>query len=150
MKAKKWQGRGLPASVAAHKINEGAEPYRLLGVVGLGRMERKMAVSEEWIKNRAYALWEEEGRPQGKHAEHWGQARQEYSSRNGSGVTTGPDHKDIAAEPAPTDPVIDTAPAKSAGASAGKPKIAPKAAAVGKPNDGSASKKRPARKASTT
>jgi len=110
-----------------------------------------MAVSDEWIKSRAYALWEEEGRPHGKHAEHWEQARQEYSSQNGTGAKNGSDRKKgIAAEPAPTDPVIDTAPAKPAGASTGKQKIAPKAAAITKPDSGSAAKKRPARKASTT
>lgn len=43
-----------------------------------------MAVSEEWIKNRAYALWEEEGRPHGKDTEHWERAAQEYQSMNGA------------------------------------------------------------------
>ncbi|NKN38691.1 DUF2934 domain-containing protein [Agrobacterium sp. a22-2] len=32
----------------------------------------------EWIEKRAYALWEEEGRPHGRDAEHWETARQEY------------------------------------------------------------------------
>ncbi|MCJ8520146.1 sRNA-binding protein [Pseudorhizobium tarimense] len=35
---------------------------------------------DEWIKKRAYALWEEEGKPHGKDAEHWEQARREYSA----------------------------------------------------------------------
>ena len=40
-----------------------------------------MADSEDdWIKKRAYALWEEEGKPHGKNAEHWEQARREYSA----------------------------------------------------------------------
>lgn len=35
---------------------------------------------DDWIKKRAYALWEEEGQPQGKDAQHWEQASQEYSA----------------------------------------------------------------------
>ena len=31
-------------------------------------MHRK---NEKWIRARAYAIWEEEGRPHGKHIEHW-------------------------------------------------------------------------------
>lgn len=37
-----------------------------------------MAESEIWIRQRAYALWEEEGYPHGKDAEHWERAKQEY------------------------------------------------------------------------
>ena len=32
---------------------------------------------EEWIKKRAYALWEEEGHPTGRDSIHWEQARKE-------------------------------------------------------------------------
>lgn len=32
----------------------------------------------EWIEKRAYALWEEEGRPHGLDAHHWQTAHQEY------------------------------------------------------------------------
>lgn len=35
---------------------------------------------DDWIKKRAYALWEEEGQPQGKDAQHWEQASQEYAA----------------------------------------------------------------------
>jgi hypothetical protein len=38
---------------------------------------------EESIKARAYALWEEEGRPHGKHLEHWRRAS-ESSPANGA------------------------------------------------------------------
>jgi hypothetical protein len=31
----------------------------------------------ELIKQRAYAIWEEEGRPDGRHDDHWKQASQE-------------------------------------------------------------------------
>jgi hypothetical protein len=33
---------------------------------------------DDWINQRAYALWEEEGRPDGRGGEHWQQAAREY------------------------------------------------------------------------
>ncbi|NTJ44350.1 DUF2934 domain-containing protein [Agrobacterium larrymoorei] len=39
-----------------------------------------MQVSEyEWISKRAYTLWESEGHPHGRDAEHWAQAKKEFS-----------------------------------------------------------------------
>lgn len=39
-----------------------------------------MQVSEqEWISKRAYTLWESEGRPHGRDAEHWEQAKKEFA-----------------------------------------------------------------------
>ncbi len=35
---------------------------------------------EDWIRKRAYALWQEEGSPHGKDAEHWEKARREYAA----------------------------------------------------------------------
>jgi hypothetical protein len=32
---------------------------------------------DDLIKQRAYAIWEKEGRPHGKHDEHWRQASEE-------------------------------------------------------------------------
>jgi hypothetical protein len=44
-------------------------------------METKMAASQEnWIKHRAYELWEQEGYPSGKDAEHWERAKLEYAT----------------------------------------------------------------------
>jgi Protein of unknown function (DUF2934) len=40
----------------------------------------KNALPEESVKARAYALWEEEGRPDGKHLEHWRRAASETAS----------------------------------------------------------------------
>ena len=34
-------------------------------------------MDEERIRNRAYAIWEREGCPEGRHEAHWEQARQE-------------------------------------------------------------------------
>ena len=33
---------------------------------------------DDWINQRAYALWEGEGRPDGRGGEHWQQAAREY------------------------------------------------------------------------
>jgi hypothetical protein len=35
---------------------------------------------EQTIRERAYAIWEEEGRPDGKHLEHWRRAEDEVNS----------------------------------------------------------------------
>jgi len=50
---------------------------------------------EEWIKKRAYALWEEEGHPTGRDSVHWEQARKERetletsaASKDGTEVKT--------------------------------------------------------------
>lgn len=39
---------------------------------------------EEWIKKRAYALWEEEGHPTGRDSIHWEQARVEHAALKGA------------------------------------------------------------------
>ncbi|QCM07083.1 DUF2934 domain-containing protein [Agrobacterium tumefaciens] len=42
--------------------------------------ETSMQVSEnEWISKRAYTLWEKEGHPHGRDADHWAQAKHEFS-----------------------------------------------------------------------
>ena len=42
---------------------------------------------DEWIKKRAYALWEEEGRPAGRDFAHWEQARAERQALEGSAAS---------------------------------------------------------------
>jgi hypothetical protein len=93
----------------------------------LGLMETKMADSEEWIRHRAYALWEADGYAHGKDSAHWEQARREYETLSASGKTpdTAGASKPLAVEPAPNDPVIDTAPAKPKPKAAAKPVAAP-------------------------
>ncbi|MBB2969903.1 DUF2934 domain-containing protein [Mesorhizobium sp. RMAD-H1] len=44
---------------------------------------------EEQIKARAYEIWEQEGRPQGREHEHWEQARREIAG-NGMGDGASP------------------------------------------------------------
>ena len=36
-----------------------------------------MADKDQAIRERAYRIWEEEGRPEGRHADHWSQAESE-------------------------------------------------------------------------
>ncbi|MGM4986151.1 DUF2934 domain-containing protein [Rhizobium sp. 11_C7_N12_5] len=38
------------------------------------------------IKARAHQLWESEGRPDGREAEHWDQAQRELADEDGSGA----------------------------------------------------------------
>lgn len=83
-----------------------------------------MADSEEdWIKKRAYALWEEEGYPAGKDREHWERAKLEYATL-----------KPVASNAAPVirrrKSAAEAAPAKAAPKTkAVSPKTAAKAAA---------------------
>lgn len=39
-----------------------------------------MTERDEWIRDRAYALWEEAGRPHGQDGEHWRQANAEWEA----------------------------------------------------------------------
>jgi hypothetical protein len=43
---------------------------------------------EEWIKKRAYTLWEEEGYPTGRDSIHWEQARHEREALEGSAASS--------------------------------------------------------------
>jgi len=36
----------------------------------------------EWIRQRAYSLWEQAGRPDGRDAEHWEQAISDFDARD--------------------------------------------------------------------
>jgi hypothetical protein len=42
------------------------------------------ANSEDNIRRRAHQLWEDEGRPEGKDAEHWAQAAREIGANDDS------------------------------------------------------------------
>ena len=37
------------------------------------------AIKEQIIRERAYAIWEEEGRPEGRHLDHWLRAEAEIN-----------------------------------------------------------------------
>jgi hypothetical protein len=42
----------------------------------------------EWVQKRAYALWEEEGRPVGRDHAHWEQAIKERAALEGSAASS--------------------------------------------------------------
>lgn len=90
-----------------------------------------MADSENWIKHRAYELWEADGRPDGKHEEHWNKATAEFHAKqNGtapSGVKKPAARKkaNVKAQPVANDPVIETTPAKTRKSGAPKASAAP-------------------------
>ena len=43
--------------------------------------------NEERIRQRAYELWEQEGKPEGRQGEHWKQACREIEAEGGSPLT---------------------------------------------------------------
>jgi len=45
------------------------------------------AISDEQVRARAYAIWEQEGRPEGKSLDHWLQAEAEIRGNKIIGVT---------------------------------------------------------------
>jgi hypothetical protein len=79
---------------------------------------------EEWVRKRAYALWEEEGYPTGKHDEHWERARHEYAAFNSSSSKkTSPRQKAVKTQvatsdvkPASTKPAVKRTKKPTAGA----------------------------------
>ena len=44
------------------------------------------AEKEERIRARAYALWEQQGRPEGRQSENWDQARREIEQEDADGL----------------------------------------------------------------
>ncbi|WP_158815633.1 DUF2934 domain-containing protein [Methylocapsa sp. S129] len=51
------------------------------------------AVDEQKVRDRAHAIWQAEGRPEGRHLEHWRQAQSEIEREkealNGPPASTG-------------------------------------------------------------
>ncbi len=53
---------------------------------------------EKRIRERAHQIWEHEGRPEGRHEEHWSQARRQIETEDGAATAseaptpTAPDH----------------------------------------------------------
>ena len=58
---------------------------------------------EERIRQRAHEIWEREGRPEGRHEEHWAQAHREIEAEGGS------QPEPAAPDASPTDPAPGTA-----------------------------------------
>jgi hypothetical protein len=83
---------------------------------------------EKTIRDRAYHLWEAEGRPHGREAEHWERARREFDA------AAKPARADQSAGVAPLggiEPAIDAPPAQRSSAAAKPPtKAASRSAAA--------------------
>ncbi|POO51063.1 DUF2934 domain-containing protein [Agrobacterium rosae] len=67
--------------------------------------------SQEWISKRAYTLWESEGHPHGRDADHWEQAKHEYALLENTRATKPAtrkksDVKDLAAQEAAKPKVV--------------------------------------------
>jgi hypothetical protein len=84
--------RPLQAAAQIRKTGRPGGPSRwapaaslLRGLQTCGAKERPVSIAlqastpEDVIKMRAYAIWEDEGRPEGKHLEHWRSAAQEVA-----------------------------------------------------------------------
>lgn len=105
---------------------------------------------EERIRQRAHAIWEREGRPAGRHEEHWAQARREIAEE-GSAAVAAPaeDASNLAAAPGPVAvPAAALATADAAGApgKAGATKAKAGAARGGAPKAGATKAGAPGRK----
>jgi hypothetical protein len=46
-------------------------------------------VDEDQVRRRAHEIWEREGRPEGRHEEHWRQAMEEASAGTGDAASGG-------------------------------------------------------------
>jgi hypothetical protein len=71
---------------------------------------------EERIRRRAQEIWEREGRPEGRHEEHWARARREVEAEEG-GLPRGAAGSDAS----PTDTVPGSAGADRAGGGGSPP-----------------------------
>lgn len=56
---------------------------------------------EERIARRAYAIWEREGRPEGRDREHWDLAAEEIAIEDNLGATLTPVQESIDSQPSP-------------------------------------------------
>ena len=69
---------------------------------------------QERIRQRAHEIWEGEGRPEGRHAEHWTQASREIEAQGGRAPPPAPATPDDS--PTVTAPGGGTTPAQAAAA----------------------------------
>lgn len=86
----------------------------------------------ERIRQRAHEIWESEGRPEGRDAEHWSRAEQEIDEQMGQAGSASADADELMeARPDQIDAVAAAKPAAAKPAAAKKPrKRTPKAAAT--------------------
>jgi hypothetical protein len=80
----------------------------------------------EWVQKRAYALWEEEGRPTGREHAHWEQAMKERAALEGTAASS--DGREVKSKPKRAPAEI-----KVSGAAKAAAKTAPKKSTARKP-----------------
>jgi hypothetical protein len=76
-------GKVEAAARDAEQALEGPERQELLEAeaAGKSRAAPDPETEDQEVKARAYEIWEREGRPEGRHDEHWRQAQQELARR---------------------------------------------------------------------
>lgn len=57
--------------------------------------------NDQDIKERAYAIWEAEGRPHGRADAHWRQAQEDLATRDGTGTEESAEPPTLVAGPKP-------------------------------------------------
>lgn len=68
---------------------------------------------EARIRQRAYEIWQREGQPQGRDAEHWQQAEAEIMAESGASADSAADRAAAGSKPQQEPPVPGTAPLRS-------------------------------------
>ncbi len=63
---------------------------------------------DQEIERRAYAIWERDGRPEGREKEHWRQAEQELAGEQGGDEPSLPEHYAPGETGGPGEPEADT------------------------------------------
>jgi hypothetical protein len=99
---------------------------------------------ERRIRDRAYAIWEREGRPQGRDREHWEQATREIDAERdpaGQGEIPSDDRPNVAGGAGAAAPSAGTPPQEALGGSARKVVPASGKKAAAESASGSAAKK---------
>lgn len=75
------EGKVEPSARDAERALDGPERQELLEAeaAGKSRAAPDPETDDSKIRERAHAIWEREGRPEGRHDDHWRQAQQELA-----------------------------------------------------------------------
>ena len=93
---------------------------------------------EDRIRRRAQAIWEREGRPEGREQEHWAQARREIEAEEGASPPRAAKPDDSPTPAAPDDGGTTPGEAAAAAAAVGAPRRAERTPEPSLPPDGQA------------
>ena len=139
---------GAPCCVFCVVVAETKHTGRNIGDIG-ERGKTGMEIDEAAIRDRAYLIWEREGRPHGRHLDHWLQAHWELlgeaAAQSPSAAAKAPAKKRAPSAKPAAKPAAKAASAKAPAAKAPAAKTATKKAAPA-PTDGEAKPKRTTRR----